>query len=188
MPTTLSAQVPNAIQRIANAPDRRLAWEFFVLFSRFEYALKRDTRYLMAGTGDAQPNWDRFASDNNDRFTPESSTALREALDYYLANPPRKQLRNNGAMNWSVPQSWDGREPQLIWLLRVIRTVRNNLFHGGKFPLMPVSEVSRDQTLINHGVSVLAEALELDSRLTQYFLEGFEWAVSSLKCNTGDVL
>jgi hypothetical protein len=33
--------VPESIRRIADSDDRRLAWEFFVFFSRFEYALKR---------------------------------------------------------------------------------------------------------------------------------------------------
>ncbi len=30
--------IPAAIQRIANSDDRRLAWQFFVFFSRMEYA------------------------------------------------------------------------------------------------------------------------------------------------------
>jgi len=169
-----SLPIPSAIQQIANAPDRHLAWEFFVFFSRFEYALKRDRRFLQPGTGDAQPNWDRFASDHNANFNPEASQALRDAVAFYVAHPPRKQLRNHGEMTWSDPQAWDGREPQLIWLLRVVRTVRNNLFHGGKFPLLPVHEVSRDRNLITHGLAILASALSLDPVVQQHFLDGLE--------------
>lgn len=166
--------IPNAIQQIAHAPDRALAWEFFVFFSRFEYALKRDRRFLQPGTGDAQPNWDRFASDHNHNFNPATSQALQDAVAFYLAHPPRKQLRNHGEMSWSEPQTWDGREPQLIWLLRVVRTVRNNLFHGGKFPLLPVHEVSRDRNLIMHGLVILDGALSLDRVVQHNFLDGLE--------------
>jgi len=166
--------IPDAIQRIANAPDRRLAWEFFVFFSRFEYALKRHQRYLMPGTGDAQPNWDRFASDNAAKFSPAALPALQEAVQSYVAQPPRKQLRDKGEMKWSDPQVWDERDPQLIWLLRVIRTVRNNLFHGGKFPLLPVAEPSRDRELIANGLAVLKAALALDPEVEHQFFEGLE--------------
>ena len=166
--------VPSVVEQIANAPGRRLAWEFFVFFSRFEYALKRDQRFLMPGTGDAQPNWDRFASNYNSQFRPEASERLQQAVAYYLANPPRKQLRRDGEMNWSEPQHWDEREPELIWLLRVARTVRNNLFHGGKFPITPITEASRDRLLITHGLAVLTSALELDRTVERHFLEGLE--------------
>ena len=166
--------VPEAIQRIANAPDRRLAWELFVFFSRFEYALKRDRRYLMPGSGDAQPNWDCFASNANANFKPDSSDELRSAVDFFLEAPPRKQLRVDGAMTWSEPQAWDHRDPLLLWLLRAVRIVRNNLFHGGKFPLLLVSEPSRDRDLILSGLQILRGALAIDSEVQAQFLDGLE--------------
>ena len=36
-------------------------------------------------------------------------------LDYFLANPPRKQLNKGGAIGWSDPQRHDGKEPLLVW-------------------------------------------------------------------------
>lgn len=174
MATDSRPPIPDAIQRIANAPDRQLAWEFFVFFSRFEYALKRHQLYLMPGTGDAQPNWDRFASENAANFRPAASPALQTAVAFYLAQPPRKQLRDQGEMKWSEPLEWNGREPQLIWLLRVVRTVRNNLFHGGKFPHLPVAEPSRDRDLIANGLAVLNGALALDQHVQRRFFEDLE--------------
>lgn len=174
MTTDSQLRIPEVIKRIANTPDRRLAWEFFVFFSRFEYALKRDQRYLKPGKGDAQPNWDRFASDNAASFNPSASSKLQEAVDFYLVHPPRKQLSDQGKMKWSDPQIWDERDPQLVWLLRVIRIVRNNLFHGGKFPLLPVAEPSRDHDLIANGLVILENALTLDRSVGRQFLEGLE--------------
>ena len=51
---------------------------------------------------------------------------------------------------------------ELTWLLLMVRTVRNNLFHGGKFPLIPVSEPSRDSTLLHHSITILAACLPLE--------------------------
>jgi len=166
--------VPVAIHRIANAPNRKRAWEFFVFFSRFEYALKRDSRYLKPGNGDAQADWDRFAREQNSAFLQDASTTLQTAVDYYVAHPPRKQLRSNGQMGWSDPLDWNGTDLKFIWLLRAVRTVRNNLFHGGKFPQLPVEESSRDLDLITNGLVLLDGALELDHEVRDVFLDGLE--------------
>ncbi len=77
-------------------------------------------------------------------------------------------------MKWSDPQAWDRREPQLVWLLGVVRTVRNNLFHGGKFPLLLVTEPSRDSDLITNGLAILKGSLALDANIQGKFLEGLE--------------
>jgi hypothetical protein len=169
-----SFAAPESILRIANATDRRLAWEFFVFFSRFEYALKRNQRFLRPGTGDAEANWDRFASDFNAAFLALDQPPLHAAVDFYQASAPRKQLRSDGSMSWSEPQSWDKREPLLIWLLRVVRTVRNNLFHGGKFPLIPISDPSRDRDLLIHAIAILAACLRLDGLTERIFDEGID--------------
>ena len=67
MTDPMTLNIPESIRQIADSTDRKLAWQFFVFFSRFEYALKRGP-YLRTGTGDAQPNWDKFASDHNGAF------------------------------------------------------------------------------------------------------------------------
>jgi len=166
--------VPDPIRRIADGEDRKLAWYFFVCFSRMEYALKRSARYLKEGTPDAQPDWDRFASDYSPTFSPDASTELHGAVDYLLKNPPRKQLRLNGKMAWSKPQAHDGKEPLLVWLLRMLRCVRNNFFHGGKFPLIPISDPSRDRELLVNSIIVLTAALSLDPDVKMLFLEDIE--------------
>jgi hypothetical protein len=147
---------------------------FLCFFSRFEYALKRDLRYLKPGIGDAEPNWDRFASDHNKDFLPESSSELKEAVEYFLASPPRKQLRENSSMSWSEPQMYERKEPLLIWLLRMVRCVRNNLFHGGKFPLIPIADPSRDRELLLQAMVILKVSLTLDADVECQFSEGLD--------------
>lgn len=164
--------VPEAIRQIADSTDRKLAWQFFVFFSRFEYAPKKDSRYLMGGAGDAKPNWDLFASNSNDGFDPTASARLAEAVDYFRASPPRKQIRDSGQLGWSKPLMQKASGPVLIWLLLCVRTVRNNLFHGGKFPKFAVGDPSRDCILIEHSLVILSYALRLDTQVEQTFSEG----------------
>lgn len=166
--------VPEAIRRIADSNDRRLAWLFFVIFSRFEYALKRHPEYLMPGVGNAEANWDRFGADNHACFDASTALSLRSAVEYFVAHPPRKQIRTNGVMSWSEPQAWDGRGPKLVWLLLMVRLVRNNLFHGGKFPLVPILDPSRDRDLLLHAITILNAALTLNSEVARAFSEDFD--------------
>lgn len=161
--------VPDAIRRIAASEDRKLAWAFFVFFSRMEYALKR-SGYL-SGTADAQPNWDRFSSDHNLKFKPDGSEQLQTAVNYFLEQPPRKQVQENGEIHWK-PQKYDRREPLLIWLLRMVRSVRNNLFHGGKFPLISIMEPSRDREVLLNSLVILQSSLTLDAEVQRQFFAG----------------
>jgi len=173
-PTNIKLNAPQVISRIANDADRRLAWEFFVFFSRFEYALKRHECYLLSGEGNAEANWNRYASDHNNRFNPTTTETLLAAVDYFRNRPPKKQLRKNGKMHWSDPQTYDEKEPLLIWLIRCVRTVRNNLFHGGKFPETPVSDPSRDRELLAHALIILNASLNLNPEVTRIFIEGID--------------
>jgi hypothetical protein len=169
-PVTLN--IPESIRQIADSTDRKLAWQFFVFFSRFEYALKRGP-YLKQGTGDAQPNWDKFASDHNDAFELVADQSLAKAIAYFKRSPPRKQVRKDGRLDWSDPYTHTN-GPVLVWLLLAIRIVRNNLFHGGKFPQFPVSDPSRDRELIENAIVVLSHALTLNSDVKSRFREGIE--------------
>jgi hypothetical protein len=172
--TFVEPALPDVIRRIANSGDRRLAWEFFVFFSRFEYALKRVESYLMPGVGNAEANWNRFASDHNEQFNPDATPALAAAVRYYFEKPPRKQLRSDGEMSWSDPLTYQRNEPLLVWLLRVVRVVRNNLFHGGKFPLIPISDPSHDRELLANAITILAACLPLHQRVSDLFVEGID--------------
>lgn len=165
--------VPLAIQRIANSVDRRLAWHFFVFFSRMEYALKRTPRYLK-NSPNAEPNWDRFGSDHDDQFRQVPSPRLELAVEYFEASPPRKQIQVEGRMGWSEPRRREANERQLTWLLLAIRTVRNNLFHGGKFPLIPMPDPSRDRDLLIHSLTILDAMLQLDVNVRTMFFEHLE--------------
>jgi hypothetical protein len=171
MPNVESSVMPESIRRIANSGDRQLAWQFFVFFSRFEYALKRCPKYLKPKRS-AEPDWDRFSSDYNGLFQITSSE-LASAVDYFKQSPPRKQKQVDRELKWSEPMRYDDKDGLLVWLLLVIRTVRNNLFHGGKFS-MPVSDPSRDQDLLRNAIIILDACLKLDPCVERQFFDGME--------------
>jgi hypothetical protein len=64
-----------------------------------------------------------------------------------------------------------GGKGDLSCLLVLVRRVRNNLFHGGKFPLQPIPEISRDESLLQSSLTVLGAALQLNPRVSQFFSE-----------------
>ena len=125
-------------------------------------------RYLTVGAG---PNWDKFASDYASQFEHLESEALKAAVIYFQDNPPRKQLQQAGELSWSEPQEYDAKEPLLIWLLRMVRCVRNNLFYGGKFPLVPISDPSRDRELLLNSMHILESCLPLSPTVESRFYE-----------------
>ena len=62
--------------------ERRLVTEFFVVFARFEYALKR-ARFVQRDTADqVQADWDKFANAIESSFDPTTSQDLLEAVKY----------------------------------------------------------------------------------------------------------
>lgn len=163
----------SVVSRIADSEDRRLAWEFFVLFSRFEYALKR-SGFLKTNKPIAEADWERFSREMDSSFCSLNSTALSEAVEYYEMSPPRKQLQQKGILIWDDPLRYGDGEYRLTFLCRSIGVVRNNLFHGGKFTQMPVSDPSRDQVLLRHAKELLFSMLELNEPVKKNFFDGID--------------
>jgi len=154
--------------------DEHLIIRFFAVFSRFEYSLKRAGYVLDVNSG-VSANWDKFASELNSSFDVNQYPQLKNAVEYIVHNPPKKQIRSSdGKLSW-LDMPWDEKEPLLIWLLTAIRRIRNNLFHGGKFPKQPVQDPTRDQKLLEFGLCILETCLSLEvetaKKVHRYFVD-----------------
>jgi hypothetical protein len=59
------------------------------------------------------------------------------------------------------------------FLLRLVGTVRNNLFHGGKYPYPfgPVPDVARNQQLLESAIAVLERCLAISPNVGSAFAE-----------------
>ena len=148
---------------IPNCPD----WLcFFVMFSRFEYALKR-ADYLKKGTR-VEADWKKFGEEIEAKFAAQKCKELGEAIKYLQDNPPKKQIRKEGKLFWNSVKEENSDIQRLI---TAVKTVRNNFFHGCKTPYGPVLEPSRDNKLIRHSITVLKYLLKLSNKVKRYYFE-----------------
>jgi hypothetical protein len=147
--------------------DPELVWTFFLAFSRFEYALKQ-AGYTNLRRGNVSANWQRFASDYRHQFDQHCSPEVRVAYKFFVRKPPKKQTLAQDVLTWrdSPPI---GKTPPLCWLVLMIAVVRNNLFHGGKFPWRV--DPARNARLIRHALVLLNAMVDLDDRVKHYFTQ-----------------
>ncbi len=132
-----------------------LGAQLFHAFSRTEYALK--AAGYNNGEGPAQANWRKFALAVEDLIANPPNAALREAIEFILNAPPKKQMIVDGLITWvDVPPSTDSTADKL---LQYVRRVRNNLFHGGKFNGRWFAP-ERSEPLLRHSLVILKCAVE----------------------------
>jgi len=108
-----------------------LALCMFITISRLEYALKASDFYC-GNHRRVEPDWERFARTLepvvDDEYRPNS---VINSFKYILENPPKKQIIKGEKLDWIHAEPAAVNEVDKI--LKYVRRVRNNLFHGGKF-------------------------------------------------------
>jgi hypothetical protein len=139
--------------------SKELTVEFIGTFARFEYALKR-AGYVSGDDRSARADWDRFG-DYLAGLSPEMLAPVLASCMYLQSRPPLKQVLDKGRLVWRERGSAGG--DAIEEALLSIRTVRNNLFHGGKFPEGRVEEPLRDEQLIRDCLAVFDLLLHLPS-------------------------
>lgn len=145
-----------SILDLLNIP-RELTLEFLATFSRFEFALKK-AGYAQGDESKVSPDWDAFAKDVA-QLDAALLVPVLNACQYLQQHPPKKQVLQNGALHWVVRQGTSG--SAIGDVLLSVRTVRNNVLHGGKFPDGVIIDPLRDEQLIRNCVAALKGLLEL---------------------------
>jgi hypothetical protein len=113
----------------------------------------KESGYRRAGrNAAAEPNWDQFANDIAGAFENIQSNDVRDAASYLVAEPPYRQMIVNNGLSWQ-PLTFPNGSHAVSQALLAIRTVRNNLFHGGKHT--PHSPPGRDEKLVRSALLVL---------------------------------
>ncbi|WLB84511.1 hypothetical protein [Bradyrhizobium elkanii] len=134
---------------------RNLAFDFFYWFSRFEFALK-EKRFLKDNTvgARAEPDWDKFVKAHRGAY------GVSPAAHALLVEKPRRQIVGDPDHGFEdVPFS-----PNTADLDRVVayaKTVRNNLFHGGKHGHDQWDDPARMRRLLGLTITVLGELAAL---------------------------
>jgi len=145
-----------SILDLLNVP-KALTLEFMATFARFEFALKK-SGYARGDDSQVTPDWDVFANDVA-KFGAAVLAPVLGASQYLQQHPPKKQVLDNGAIRWVDRQGTSG--SAIGDVLLSVRTVRNNVFHGGKFPDGLITDPLRDEQLIRDCLSVLNALLVL---------------------------
>ena len=145
------------------ALDHDLLLEFFITFARFEFALKNGG-FVTGDLQGAKPNWRQFAGSldvGHARLDPKCAAAV----DYFQLHPPWRQVMTSAGLAWDSTVGFTKLE-RMEQVLELVRRVRNNLFHGGKFSDHLHSAPGRNELLLRHSLAVLSRCLELSASVS----------------------
>jgi len=147
--------------------DKELVFNFFWLFSSFEGALI-DEGYFRADLVRAEVDWNKFDEEIDpelEKLKESDHPAFFAARRILVEHPPkRREIKSKS--NTLSPQNISKNEFEARWMkqtknprvsgslfaLRMVRNVRNNLFHGGKRS----GEVERNTQLIQAALEVIS--------------------------------
>lgn len=133
-----------------------LAFDFFYWFSRFEFALK-ENKYLdnHSEGATAMPGWNEFIKERQEDYQ-----ASAEALAILDANPEQQVVEANGELAWRAVNLANCKS-DLARVVRLLQTIRNNLFHGGKHGGAGWDDPARTELLLKSGIQVLGQFASL---------------------------
>jgi hypothetical protein len=134
-------------------PDdlRRLAFDFFYWFSRFEFALKEAGFLKNKEVGDnAEVGWSGFIAQYRDNY---QITSAAQAL---IDAKPQRQIVGVTELDFR-DVGFNVGASDLERVVGLAKTVRNNLFHGGKHGSDYWDQPERMRTLLSTTIDVLNE-------------------------------
>lgn len=132
------------------------AFDFFFWFSRFEAALKENAYLKNEQPGSvALPGWDRFVTRWAPHYQPSASAT------HLVALAPQRQMVGAGqSLTWDVTPVAQGALPLAVVVV-MLKTVRNNLFHGGKHGSADWDDPQRTRELLEAARPILDELADL---------------------------
>jgi hypothetical protein len=162
-----SREKPMPYEKTPDPLDRDVVLEFFWKFSVFECSLKREGFLRRGRYNTAEPDWKGFGEAIEGRFADVTIEGFAAAVDALESASPRRQVVRSGRLEWEpvVRQPGHSRED---FVLRLVRTTRNNLFHGGKYPDGPVEEVARNKAILRAALKILEGCCELHPSLARW--------------------
>jgi len=144
--------------------------EFFVIFSRMEYALKAEG--FLISHRDAKADWISFAANIENQINEKrKENGFKKVIDYILTNPPKVQINENGIIKWEPRSASQGND--IKDLFTYIKRIRNNLFHGDKFSNGVLEDFDRDLSLVRSALVILKEAIKYNSDVAGAFYYNF---------------
>jgi len=143
-----------------DALGRELILEFFWRFSVFECALKREGFLKSDRYGNAAPDWEEFGKNVVGKFAHVTVPRFVDALDELATLAPRRQVVRGDVLEWKAITKQAG-DTDECYLLDLLKTARNNLFHGGKYPDGSIDEIAHDRAILRAGIVILDGLCEI---------------------------
>lgn len=141
-----------------------LAFDFFFWFSRFEAALKENNFLKSRKVGEkAKPDWDLFSAAFASKYV------LTVCAKRLISMAPETQIvaGTEGGLDWIVTKTtWCKSDLQRITFL--LRTVRNNLFHGAKHGSATWDNPERTADVLQTALLALNEIASLSGLAPDY--------------------
>jgi hypothetical protein len=132
------------------------AFEFFFWFSRFEAALKEAGFLRREQEGQAaEPGWDSFVAEYAAKY------ALTKSGEKLIQLAPERQEVGPGKQLVWRPVGMDDCKSELCRVVRMLKTLRNNVFHGGKSGGAGWDQPDRTATLLEAGTTELHNLAQL---------------------------
>jgi hypothetical protein len=135
---------------------------FFWKFSLFECALKRKgyLKSFYRWEDDKEPgaivDWGKFEEDIKGRFGTVSVPDFKEAVDKLRQlSPGRQVVTKHGTLGF---KKFSRRRSQSdeAYILELLKTARNNLFHGGKAPNAErIDEIAENNNILQAGITII---------------------------------
>lgn len=138
--------------------------EFQRTFTRMEYALKASGDFADGDQKGVSSAWDRFANAIDDAFCNLTDKEFQASVAFLLKEPARKEI-----LTGFGPLFLDPNQTKAQRTLLVVRTVRNNVTHGGKIQPDGEKEVGRNENLVASSLTVLKHVAELHDKVRAKF-------------------
>lgn len=141
---------------------RPLIFDFFFWFSRFESALRENDWLQSKAVGaTALADWKGFFEEYGGDYAPS------DAAKRLVAANPQKQIVGNTGLTYADITFTDS-VSQLDRVTLLLKTVRNNLFHGGKHGSVYWDDSERILLLLPLCITILGELAELGGMQADY--------------------
>ncbi len=163
--------VARATSRLTMAYDgsdiKELVYQFVFAFSRLEYSLKEAGFIRRGPRSSALPDWHGFVQRWENNFDGEDNVGELLALA-----PKRQCVDQDGGTYW-LEEGNEIDRSALSSVCLALRTVRNNLFHGGKHGDGNWDDAGRVAALLASAIEVVSALKEIDPEVSAHFLDRY---------------
>lgn len=128
-----------------------IAFNYFKIFTEFEAKLKGYGYHNRGSSKTVIVDWNRVAKDYKLQLQSIVGDQSKE-VEYLLNYPPKKMIVSNSAIKFIDLAEETNQERKL---LTILCTVRNNLYHGGKYSQGELVGSERDIKLVEYANFIL---------------------------------